>query len=156
MISLLHIFREDGIIPNAFCFLADYGRRGLDGQSATIATDGTPGSDSRVRLSYSIAKPGYVMVAGEGTQSGYNWELSNTHALHLDCRGGEGGNGGRGEDGQQGGNGAPGRNASKYHDSTVCISPSLAYNVANSRLSQVETGLGVESTNCKAAELIFC
>jgi len=70
-------------------------------------------------LSHSPDKPKQVLIAGEGAQAGYTWSMNNFQALHIDCKGGDGGNGGRGQDGQQGGDGAPGRDATKYSDATV-------------------------------------
>src|ERR1700712_3192987 len=101
---------------------AEYGRKGLDGQSASIPSDGTPAADIRIRLSYNPDKPTIVQVAGEGSQTGQNWDVKNFQNLHLDCKGGDGGNGGRGQDGQQGGMGLRGRDATKYRDAEV-VSP---------------------------------
>jgi hypothetical protein len=80
-----------------------------------------PGSDVRVRLSYSSAKPQYIQVGGEGGFTGAKWEVNRDQNLMLNVKGGDGGNGGRGEDGQQGGQGSRGRDATKYHDATVSV-----------------------------------
>jgi hypothetical protein len=80
-----------------------------------------PGSDVRVRLSYSSAKPQYIQVGGEGGFTGAKWEVNRDQNLMLNVKGGDGGNGGRGENGQQGGQGSRGRDATKYHDATVSV-----------------------------------
>lgn len=87
---------------------------GLNGRSATSPNSGTRGQDIHVRLNYSFDKPASVQVAGEGTLTGYRWEVSTGQDLFLNCKGGDGGDGGRGEDGQQGGKGVIGRNATQY------------------------------------------
>ncbi|CAM1507669.1 Fc.00g073100.m01.CDS01 [Cosmosporella sp. VM-42] len=95
---------------------ANTGCVGQDGRSATNPTNGSPGSDIRVRLAYSADDPAIVQIKGEGGHTGMSWKVVKDERMLLNTKGGDGGAGGRGENGQAGGRGRNGRNATKYHN----------------------------------------
>ena len=86
----------------------------MGGRSAGSPTAGTAGADIRIRLAYSDAEPGIVLVAGEGAHTGCVWKINRAERLLLKANGGKGGAGGRGENGQSGGPGKHGRDATKH------------------------------------------
>ena len=90
------------------------GQNGLPGQSAGNPTAGTPGSEIRIRVTYSDTEPGVVQVTGEAGHTGNRWKIARNEQLLLKTKGGNGGAGGRGENGQSGGPGRHGRDATKY------------------------------------------
>jgi hypothetical protein len=94
--------------------VAPYGQSGLNGRSAGNPTAGTPGTDIRVRLTYSADDPTIVQVMGEGGHTGQLWKIARSEKVLLKANGGSGGAGGRGENGQSGGPGRNGRDATKY------------------------------------------
>ncbi|KAK4448720.1 hypothetical protein QBC34DRAFT_464461 [Podospora aff. communis PSN243] len=93
---------------------APMGQNGVNGCSAGYPTAGSPGTDIRIRLTYSDDEPGAALVSGEGGHSGQRWKISRNERLLLKANGGNGGAGGRGENGQAGGPGRHGRDATKY------------------------------------------
>jgi hypothetical protein len=104
------------LIADEHPITADVGCAGADGRSASAPTHGTPGSDVRVRVSYSQQEPSVVQIQGEGGHTGMAWKVARDEGMLVTAKGGDGGRGGRGENGQAGGRGRDGRDATKYHN----------------------------------------